>query len=816
MQRSDITYKDPVVKLIDTTKSDLGFLMWLKSRQWVISDTRGNRFMVAFNILSKDITYVPKNFYVGDELVDRDKYYERILSMNLQYMNFYQYVFEIQGSCLFRDLLFNVNKVSQWAQSNRFLFSILDKDQVYNSANYFVSSEYKDIPEWEEQFEIYMDKIKNDPIVDHNRVEMPYSISSTFWISINHKTLLDLLSFLKNQAPFFYKVYGKQFLSKIGAPEDEIPANPSAAITQYIMKNWDNWSPSIDLKQGTYNINIDLGLILYSQFIRQADTKISGYYNELIHDDPEEFKHKVFKGGTVIKVNYVADEDKVKSTVKTRLCAFAMSSGSEDDPCSWNHFISKFIPKDISNYYFSELLPCTFEDGKLVKCKFYDDVKFRNEGKEISNCPCPLVTLSVKHAQEKKDRDNNVIGDAYYNLTQYLINGGFDHKLQMTRWTSDLVIYFDTCTRTSDYLAIEIDNILRQLASDRDKAMNGLKSTYIDSKYLKYGYIDDITCMMKGAAIDRISALLNLYNCNRYIINFGGDIYTHNAKTQIQIEDTKFFIDIDGNDYSIFTSGNTKKRGNHIVGGTEGYFNTLVFKHKPSEYVSNINLICDILSTKLFAKEEIPQEFADIINNVELFTFSEEGKLQNQTYCASPFFNEKQIEIRDKMISQFDKVFRPDKTESSDLFESGNGNPEDVVDDNIKGISDSEFLVYPESTDDLGTLFEVGYSLSQHNFIIKYIELEDKYLILNIDDNSEIIGPDLISTSNQLLFNCNNKDEVIALGYVSAYLDSDSLYYELNGAKDNLMLSTYYHHIEKIGDEYHEFTRDKNSKDTES
>jgi len=825
-------YINPSVRLVNLNSTDLGFLLWLKSRQWVIESDHGDKFMVDFDLETGSIGQIPLHLKVGDEIVELNEYRQRINKMNLQYMNFNQYVFEIDGSCLFRDLLFNINKISQWSQSNRFLFSILDNSERFNSINYHISAEYKDIPEWENQFDIYMDKIKDDPIVDHNRVEMPYSISSKFWISINHKTLLDLLSFLKYQCPFFYEIYGKQFLHQITSgkfnelvridiDEDNIPTEPSAAITQYILKDVEHWeNKKLHHIQGTFNLNLDMGLILYSQFIRQADTKICGLFNELIHEDMEEFSHKVFKGGTILKINYTADEDKVYSTIKTRLCAFAMSSGNTDDPCSWNHFISQFIDVNVSNEDFMKLLPCSFENGEVTNCKFHDDIKFRNEGKEISNCPCPLVTKSLKDAQAKKDRDHNDIGDAFYRLTEYLINGGFDHSIKMTnRWTSDLEIKYNGTIPAVNYLIESIDEILTDLAAERSNYTNHDENpTLIPIKYLQYGLDKDITCMMKGAAIDLIaSKLLSDYNeLDSFIINFGGDILVYNIDTEINIEGTKFKFSLPKGIYSIFTSGNTAKRGNHIVGGVEHQFSVL-FVDWTGCFKSYPNTRADIAATKHFANEI--GDLSDLLGtqNYFAFEFNEDGKLLNETYIASPFFNEEQIQIRDNMESQFQYTFRPDKTASSEAFENGSEDPESVVRDNIIGITESDVLVFPEDTDDIGTLFEVGIALGINipHPIIRYNRMKDEYLIVMLFDKPKM---DEYEEDGYYLFDANKKLDVITMGYLS-YINPkiDRIYYQLKGSRDNLMLSTNFKHIE-YNNEYELFDqieRRKDSRDTQ-
>ena len=74
---------------------------------------------------------------------------------------------------------------------------------------------------------------------------------------------------------------------------------------------------------------------------------LSGFYNKLEHTDIESFKHKVFKGDTILNVTYNAHKDRVNRTISNRLCAFAMSSG--DGHCSWSYFLNNFLPMETVN-----------------------------------------------------------------------------------------------------------------------------------------------------------------------------------------------------------------------------------------------------------------------------------------------------------------------------------------------------------------------------------------------------------------------------------------------------------------------------------
>lgn len=796
------SYIKPLVRLLDSSIPNLSYYLWLRSRQWVISDDEGNKFMRTLIPTHNWMQEIPDKFSVGDELVDKYDYYTRIDKMNLQYNNMESLVFEVDGSCLFRDILFNINKIGCWAQSNRFLFSILDENARFEEENYHISSEYEGIPEWEDQFDKYMNKIKNDPIVDHNRLEMPYSISSTFWISVNRKTLVDLLSFLKYKAPFFYEIYGKQFIEQIGLEESKLNEKLPASITQYINKSMSTWKEGVTKVDDTYIVNSKMGLILYSQFIRQADTTISGLYNVVMHDDVETFKHEVFKGDTILNIHYVADEDKVLSTVSTRLCAFAMSSGS--DPCSWSYFLNNFLPENISPKQLMKLLPCKFNGNALYKCKFHDDIKFRNEGKEISNCPCPLVTLSEKDAINKKERDNNRIGDAYYELTNYLINNGLPYRCAFDKWTSELIIKSDKpikdvwkIDQILQYIEISYSNFIEDKHPD---PINLLSRTE-----LSYGLNGDFTCMLKGLAIKEITKFLKDQGHDSFIISFGGDVFINNSAAIVNIEGTKFNFELNGT-YSVFTSGNTNKRGHHIPGGPDHAFSTIIVDWSNQEVD---NVAADIACTKIFALEGVDNYLTNRLGSYHVFIFTEDGNLSTSAYCASPFFNDEQVEIRDRMVSRILNAFRPDLTPESIEYNI-NKNDESVVgvfEANIRGIYESTALVFPNNTPDLGTLYEVGRAIALGHPIIKYNEKLDEYFIVLVKSSKKF------KDNENYLFDCSRKMDAIAVGYASVFVPDKYIYYQLNGCNDNIMLSLRYNHVELENGTYVLKQRDPNDRD---
>lgn len=796
------TYKDPKVKLVNFTFGYMGLYLWMKSRYEIITDLNGNKFMEQSEISDTWFTNLPDEFIVGSERVNKNEYYSRIDSMNLQYNNLEYLVFEIQGSCLFRDLLFNVNKIYQWATSNRFLFSILDKTEVYNSEHYYISSEYKDIKPWEDQFDTYMETIKKDPIVDNSRRQMPYSISSTFWIGLNRRILIEVLSFLKFRAPFFYQVYGKQLRVLSDIESSQLVSQDLPLIDQYTLGD-DNFEEGVVRLNKFVHLKSKMGLILYSQFIRQTDTTIAGLYDVLEHTDVEDFKNKVFKGDTIINIQLTAHESKVRKTLTNRLCAFAMHSG--DDPCSWSYVLNKLLPEDFDAKKLSELLPCKFDKNyRVINCKFHDDIKFRNEGKELSNCPCPLVSKSLSDAKIKKGRDQNKIGDAYYDLTLLGLSGGLTKVLDESHWTSQLkVLVKDADTKISDDELNEFRDTLSWLNT---MFVDGITMPQYEKfpellDYQKYALNGDFTCMMKGWAIDKLRKILDTTH-DSYLISFGGDIFARNCSTLIEIEGTKFRFSGKGT-YSIFTSSNRGRRGKHVSGNRLGQVSVYV----PWTDMESINnMRCDIIATKILAGE-LNTASRLLTGNEHIFDFDESGHSMSTVYCASPFFNETQIAVRNQMRSQFvpQLVFMPDETESSKAYEVDHSLVHAVVDDNVMGIDTSDALVYPVDTDDLGTLYEVGHALGTGKDIISY--LNGKYTI-HVTDRTKRILTHEEKYETHYLFDCSDKQQAVSLGYFAALGVCDSMiYYELKGNKDNIMLSVRYNHVELENGEYRRYER---------
>jgi nucleoside 2-deoxyribosyltransferase len=264
----------------------------------------------------------------------------------------------------------------------------------------------------------------------------------------------------------------------------------------------------------------------------------------------------------------------------------------------------------------------------------------------------------------------------------------------------------------------------------------------------------------------------------------------------LNINNSNVYIEVDKRT-SVFTSGNTKIRGNHIPAGPENKYVTVIYTDSSPHFYCNT--LIDYYATKVFAGEDVsavhandfPFQLRDEVT--ELFFDDITGLISNSTYIASPFFDDDQIMVRDAMESKFENPFRPDLTESSVRYDNGDDLAvHDVVRENIDGIWNSNLLVYPMDTDDLGTLFEVGLALSLNKRVIRYDHKSDTYTVIISDTEIKY------KEADKYLFDCRNKDQAIALGYMSNRVDTEKIHYMLNGSPDNIMLSVNFKHVEPV------------------
>lgn len=308
----------------------------------------------------------------------------------------------------------------------------------------------------------------------------------------------------------------------------------------------------------------------------------------------------------------------------------------------------------------------------------------------------------------------------------------------------------------------------------------------------------DFTGMLKGLFIDRLSKLLSLAFCENYMINFGGDILCKKLDLLVNISEKFEFRTNRFDTFLIASSGNNEFRGEHIKTEDSKYKqSTMIFRNRNSLSMT----LVDMLSTMLYAR---PEDFRDkwLLNAYILQIEAYSGKVhflrENYVYIASPFFNEKEIEVRDKMLNFFTEYRRPDLTESGmnyDKAEHTADSANKVVDDNISLIKSGQCIgiCFPFGTSDLGTLFEIGIAQSINDMCtFRYDHFRDKMTLVFLDTRT---FRDQLGQSRKEILNvvdCSSVAGAVFLGYIygSTGIDKKSFRfaYDIKNSHDNIML----------------------------
>lgn len=369
-------------------------------------------------------------------------------------------------------------------------------------------------------------------------------------------------------------------------------------------------------------------------------------------------------------------------------------------------------------------------------------------------------------------------------------------------WTSKFDVYsdipIDAKLEYDILLGLQILEDKYSMFNDRDKSKFDANFIYEYSEYFKnnpdklaefcnYDVVIDYynpTCLMKGLALKYLHEELVKNGSKSHLINFGGDVLGFNTAAHVNIDNTKFSIDKVGT-FCIFTSGNTYKRGNHIMSNMDsllpsnsilpyGTTLTLVFNNidDPAYY--------DALCTRMYSGHIMDSRCID-----NIIIINKDGKLDGRTYCASPFFCDREIKIRDRMIRYFEEVFRPDLTENSKSYDVGPSKElaELIYEDNVTEIDKSQYLVFPMRTNDLGTLFELGHALNIGIPVIRYDDETETYTFI---DNEKMVSEfsklDIVENS---VIDCSKVQGAVVLGY----FNNINTKYFLGDLNDNIMLS---------------------------
>ena len=346
----------------------------------------------------------------------------KLENSDLPVNGFAQYVYQIKGSLLIRDLIFTLRPIQPWARSNR---PIPLTPQTIG-----ISSEYKDKNDEEMQrmYQKVYDQLKEGIPQDYVKDQLPMATSTDFTISIDDRTLVAFLKMMKIHNPDLYKVYGLKFLKAIKRDEsyiDKRPVNDIFDRVALIGTEFDlvEKTPTVlgEYFIGGYHIASNL----MSQFIRQHYSLVkNGLYNLIDGKSIEDIRY--LKCDQQVDVVLYATKSAIDKVTSVRSCWFAQ--WDKETLSSWSHIIGAYTAS-MSPEDFKNVLPC--KGMGRCECRVYEDMKPRiNAGKFIIkkdgtkqalgdvNPPCPYLIEdpSIVQYRKMKYKSDSLVMKAWENL----------------------------------------------------------------------------------------------------------------------------------------------------------------------------------------------------------------------------------------------------------------------------------------------------------------------------------------------------------------------------------------------------------------
>lgn len=349
---------------------------------------------------------------------------------------FAQYVFQIKGSLLIRDLIFTLRPIQPWARSNRPI--------PLTPKTIGISSEYKvkDDADIQSMYDEVYTQIKNGVPQDYVKNQLPMATSTDFTISIDDRTLVAFLKMLREHNYDLYKVYGLKFLDAIGKTEDYILKRPVKDIYDRVALVGSECTSETGVQYvGEYMYGkFTMTSNLMSQFIRQHYSVVkNGLYNYI--DQQPLHKLRLLKCDHIVDVALYSTKSAFDKVCSVRSCWFAQ--WDKESLSSWSSVIGPAISK-MTPEEFIKILPCQGK-GKC-QCGVYEDMKPRiNAGKYIIkedgtkqslgdvNLPCPflLEDPSLIPLRKSKNKSDSSIMKMWENISAYVPNNP-DNKDRQT------------------------------------------------------------------------------------------------------------------------------------------------------------------------------------------------------------------------------------------------------------------------------------------------------------------------------------------------------------------------------------------------
>jgi len=340
-------------------------------------------------------------------LHDDEKIKEKVESMDLPLNGLASYVFHINSSIMFRDLIFTLRPAAMWAKSNR--ISNIDYDNMFISGEYDIDVRDRNIDI--EQLSEVIDSIANGEEQELAKKMLPMSCNTEFVISIDDRTLVAFLKTLMTHSIDVYNIYGKLFLSALGVDSSYIKNRhcgdifDKLSISKLEFDSVNKVEFALDSIASVHKVSSNL----MAQFIRQHYSTVKNQLFNIVKDTSIYDLYSTCNEDIIVAM--YANRKSFDRTISVRTCWFAQFD--DDDNSSWSYILSPFII-DKTPSEFASILPCR-GDGK--NCKIREDMMAKIELRD-NLYPCPILIEDPALVKKRKLRysSNSIVSKKWADM----------------------------------------------------------------------------------------------------------------------------------------------------------------------------------------------------------------------------------------------------------------------------------------------------------------------------------------------------------------------------------------------------------------
>jgi hypothetical protein len=317
--------------------------------------------------------------------------FDELATMDLPVSSFNTYVFYIESSILFRDLVCTIRPGKIWAKTNRVIKH--EKGSLTFADDELISfSTTKNKEGFEPIYNEIYEGIHNGVPADVLRYKLPLmTVTSWCWI-VDYNTLCDTLYTLEENNKAFTYTKKLLFLEAAGISEYTYENTKKSDLFSILSIKEEHLNHLGEQIEETAYIlgKRNLPAAICGQFIRQSNTPVRySLWNEVRYNYDNVCQKN---SGDLFSVVSVNSKQSIDGLIRKRSCWFAQF---EQDN-SWGDILEPFL-LGVSPIDFLKRLPCSGIDRKCVYRKEME----RRETDRDRNLKCPILSGELDRIEKR-------------------------------------------------------------------------------------------------------------------------------------------------------------------------------------------------------------------------------------------------------------------------------------------------------------------------------------------------------------------------------------------------------------------------------